>query len=846
MDADTPTEVSPAVREISRFCSGARRPKVSAMNTFNPGDRKETLLLVDDNELLRRVLRMWLHRAGFAVVEAGTGKDGLLLAREKPNLIILDVRLPDMSGLEVCRHLKDDEATAHIPVLLLSGHFVGATDKIHGLEVGADSYLFKPVEEMELLATIRALLRVREAEHAAETLADEWQATFDAISDGICLLDLHGAIKRCNVALPRMLSTTPGTPAPFTTDILGRSFFSLLPESIRAAAEEVYRTMETSHQRASEELQVGEAWLRFVFDPVLDAADDLTATVCLVNDVTDRKLMDLLHLQSAALAAAVNAIFITDVEGKIQWTNEAASRLSGYAPEELLGEIPRALKADEKDESLYRDLWTAVRSGRPWSGEVVERRRDGSYYVVQQSITPLQNAVGEITHLIVIHEDITARKEAENRIAYLAYHDALTGLPNRVLFQERLVPALAQARRHDRLVALHFIDLDNFKDINDTLGHAVGDAVLREVAQRLRRSVRVSDTVARFGGDEFAIIQTDLTRSDGAAALASKLISVLAEPMMLVGHEVRIGCSIGLTVFPLDNVNAEQLLQNADIAMYQAKNEGRNTYRFYSGDLDAQLRARGDLLGDLRTALTRGELRLHYQPQVNLQTQEVVGIEALLRWQHPRQGLVSPVVFLGLAEESGLIEPLTRWVLEEGCTQLQRWHQDGFSALRLACNLSTASLRKSQVVQLTREILTTTGLASRFLEMEVTESLLLREAEVAQTVGQLHNLGLTISIDDFGTGYSSLNCLHALRVDKLKIDGSFIKNLPDDPNAVILTRAIIDLGHTLQLKVIAEGVETAEQAQFLRAHGCDEAQGYYFAPPMPPDEATAWMRNRGN
>ena len=540
-----------------------------------------------------------------------------------------------------------------------------------------------------------------------------------------------------------------------------------------------------------------------------------------------------MRLQSSALSAAANSIFITDTRGRITWANAAFCRLTGFTIEELIDQTPRLLKSGKHDAEFYQELWETILAGQVWSGEVFEQRKNGEIFTVQQTITPLADVAGEITHFIAVQEDITARKDSEARVEQMAYHDALTGLSNRVDLRNRLEQAVQQAKRHSRSLAIHYIDLDRFKVVNDSLGHAAGDELLQAVARRLESCLRVSDTAARIGGDEFAVLQQGITDLDGAATLASKILGAMAEPFQLSGRDTRISSSIGISVFPLDSNKPEELLRNADMAMYLAKNEGRNNFQFFTSALNVQIRDRLALESDLHAALEKCEFVLHFQPQVNLRTRRLTGMEALIRWQHPTRGLVPPSRFIGLAEECGLIYGISRWVLEQACAQNAAWQAAGLPRRRIAVNISAANFKHGDLCQTIADVLEQTQLSPQYLELEVTETLLLQDEHVTKVVPSLKKMGMTMSIDDFGTGYSSLSYLRCLPVEKLKIDKSFVHGLPESPDDGIIVRAIIDLGHALGHTVIAEGVESEEQLAFLRDRNCDEGQGYFCGRPMP-------------
>jgi diguanylate cyclase (GGDEF)-like protein len=429
------------------------------------------------------------------------------------------------------------------------------------------------------------------------------------------------------------------------------------------------------------------------------------------------------------------------------------------------------------------------------------------------------------------------RKQAEERVRHLAHYDELTGLPNRSMFHERVGHALAQARRGERVLAILFIDLDRFKNINDTLGHDAGDRVLKEIADRLRGCLRESDTVARLGGDEFVVLTEGLAQPAQVAAVAQKMLAAIAKPVVLETQEVHISASIGISTYPGDSGDMQGMMKNADIAMYRAKEQGKNNYQFYSAQMNVHTLERLAMESDLRRALERNEFLLHYQPKVDIGSGRVAGVEALVRWQQSGKALIPPAQFIPLAEETGLIVPIGEWVLRTACAQNKAWQDRGLPRLRMAVNLSARQFAHENLVQDVARILSETELAPAALEFEITESMVMSNPERAvQLLNKLKRMGIYLSIDDFGTGYSSLGYLKRFPIDSVKIDRSFIRDLPGDGDDAAITEAIIAMAHSLRLKVIAEGVETEEQLRFLREHGCDEMQGYFFSRPLPEGE----------
>ena len=530
-------------------------------------------------------------------------------------------------------------------------------------------------------------------------------------------------------------------------------------------------------------------------------------------------------------------------DGRLVYVNPTFAAIFGYTPQEIGGmSNPIETLVAEPDRSRVTQyiLEQSGKGGGNVRFSFHGMHKDGR--CVDVDVHSREVEYRHRTAVIGVALDVTEQKASQERLNYLAYYDVLTKLPNRTLFMDRLHLAIAGAGRHGTMMALLFLDLDHFKGINDTLGHAIGDRLLQETAVRLQSCVRQTDTVARLGGDEFAIIQTDLLSVDGAQMLAQKIVESIAQPFMLDGHEVYTSTSIGVTIYPLEQASPEQLLKNADMAMYAAKAQGRNNFQFYSPAMNTEAHKHRDLQIGLRQALERSELKLHYQPKINLRSGEIVGAEALLRWGHPQLGFIPPLEFIPIAEESGLIVPVGEWVLKQACRDIKAWQLAGLPGLCVSVNLSAVQFKRQNLVEAVIQALRESDLEPRYLELEITESLLMQTgAATVDVLDSLRQLGIRISIDDFGTGYSSLNYLKHLPVDILKIDRSFIIDIPADASDVAITKAIISLSHHLELKVIAEGVETQEQARFLNENGCDEGQGIYFSKPLPADRFEALL-----
>jgi len=564
------------------------------------------------------------------------------------------------------------------------------------------------------------------------------------------------------------------------------------------------------------------------------------------RDVTMRKAAeDKLYLAAAVFEQAREGFVIADREGRVVTVNQAFCDISGYDADELQGQQTAALGFGIGRREVRRQVRTALQTSGHWQGEVRTSRKDGSHYTCWAAITQQRDGSGAVTHYIGILNDITQFREVERNLVRLAHVDTLTDLPNRALLADRVGQLTSVSRRDHRPFALMFMDLDQFKNINDTLGHSVGDALLGEVARRLQGMLREVDTVARLGGDEFAVLLPGADTA-GAELVASKLLERLAEPCMVQGHELSMTMSIGIATYPSDGDDYEILSRNADTAMYRAKHEGKATWRFFAAGMQQRSARQLQLESALRRALERNEMLLHYQPQLDANGETLVGVEALLRWRHPEFGMVSPVEFIPLAEISGQIVAIGEWVLRTAVAQLKSWMDAGVPPMVVAVNLSAVQFRHAGLPDVVLRALNDAGLPARHLELELTESVTANPAAAIATMDALHGLGVRLSLDDFGTGYSSLSHLKRFPLHTLKIDQSFVRDIDTDPDDRAIVQAIIQMARALNLKTIAEGVETDAQHQFLRREGCDMMQGYRFCRPMDAAALEMWIASREN
>ncbi len=662
------------------------------------------------------------------------------------------------------------------------------------------------------------------------------------VSDAMVAKDLQGRFVLFNPAAQRLIGQS-------AEQVLGRTEREVFPP-------EQARRLECDDQRIRRDREVfsveetlnmsdGPHVLLTVKGPLYDEQGELSGTFVVARDITRRKRAENELRIAAAVFDSQLGMMVTDAQGVVQRVNRAFTRITGYEPRDIVGRNPRMLRSGLQPPAFYTDMWRQLRERGHWQGELVNRHRDGSLYHERLDVSAIRDEQGAVLHYVGSISDITREKSASARIEHLRYHDPLTELPNRSLLQDRLAHALQADSRSGEFGALLLLDLDNFKNVNDSLGHAFGDRVLVQAAQRMRRTLRAEDTLARFGGDTFAVLVEGLGRVPAqaatlAAGIATKLRQALEQPFQLEARTLSCGASIGLTLFDGDSEQVDLLMREADLAMYRAKEQGPGGLCFFEQAMQVELEARNALEADLRAALAAREFVLHYQGQFDARGRRI-GAEALLRWMHPGQGLLGPGCFIHLAEQTGLIEPLGQWVLEQACQRLAAWAREEVTRdLSLAVNVSARQFRHADFVQRVLQALDAAGADPRRLQLEITESLALENLQ--DTVFKLRELracGVGVALDDFGTGNSSLAYLAQLPLDQIKIDKSFVDPLPADPTSVLIVQAVLALGHGMGLQVVAEGVETAAQHEYLSSLGCDVFQGYLFARPVAQCEFLA-------
>ncbi len=681
------------------------------------------------------------------------------------------------------------------------------------------------------LEQARALCGIARALPGACKLASQVRI-LDQIHESVITMDLGGYITGWNRSAEALFGYS-------AAEAIGRHILFLYAdpdsdddsEGFRDAfLEEGGRELEVRRRRKSGET----FWASLQLSLSRDETGEPVGLVGYLSDITSRiEAEKTMRLQARIFEHSAESILITDADRRILSVNPAFSRMTGYAEADVIGRVPGLLRSARHPLHFYEALWQRVETDGGWHGEVWTRRKNGEDFPSWASISLVRNREGQVCNYFSIFTDITERKVAEERIHHLACYDGLTGLPNRTLLYRLTDQALAAARRNRQHGALLFVDLNRFKPINDSLGHGVGDRLLQQVAERLRSVVRTEDVVARLGGDEFVIALFDIARREHAAMVAQKVIAALATPFLIDGHELCVGVAIGISVYPRDGGETETLLRMADIAMYRSKETGQDGYTFYSREMNQRALERLRIESGLRHGIEQNELLLHYQPKVDIATGHIVGVEALVRWQHPDLGLMLPDAFIPIAEESGLIVQLSAWVLRAALLQTRAWNEAGLPGIRVAINLSARDFSPGLAGRLQR-LLEEHAVPPNRVELEITEGMLTHSSEaVIAMMDSLTALGVSLSLDDFGTGYSSLAYLKRFPIDTLKIDRSFVTGIPQDGNDCAIAGAIISMAQRLGHRVIAEGVETRAQLEFLKSLGCQEIQGHYFSPPVP-------------
>lgn len=656
--------------------------------------------------------------------------------------------------------------------------------------------------------------------------------------DGIHILDLEGHLIEWSPSFIEMLGYTEEEAYHLSvSDWDAKHSSEEIIKTIHTISNSSSMRIETIHRRKDGTLLDVEITTRAI---ILEGKPYIYASA---RDISDRKKVENeLHKLSQAIEQSPSTIIITDLDGTIEYVNTAFELATGYTKAEAIGNNPRLFQSGKTPKNYYDEMWRELLGGNTWRGEFINRRKNGAEYIETVKVAPIFQPDGRITHYMAIKEDVSEKKQTEERLNYLTNFDPLTGLPNSIQLEDRINYAIKLAKRKNGKFSLMFLDLDHFKNINDTLGHKSGDKLLIEVAKRLQSVIRDEDTISRFGGDEFILLLPNAD-AEGVVHVVQKLLNIMTEAFSVDQNELIVTASIGISIYPHDGSDHETLSKNADTAMYRAKQNGRNNYCFFTQSMQESTARNLQLTNALHHALERNQLSVVYQPQISALDGHVIGAESLLRWNHPEFGNISPVEFIPLAEDSGLILPIGEWILRTAVQQFKDWMDNDFDPMIVAVNISAVQFRHPDLPGLVTKILDEVGLPPEYLEIELTEAAAMSNPDLACDIMEiLHNQGIRMSIDDFGTGYSSLSYLKKFKVYKLKIDQSFVRDIHIDPDDKAIVKAIISMAHSLGLQTIAEGVETIEQLEYLQEQGCDEIQGYYYSKPLSSEDFDRFVR----
>ena len=820
-----------------------------------------SIVVVDDRVTNRNILAQLARSLGAdAQVRAFETPQSALdwMIDKKVDLVVTDFQMPGMNGAEFVRECRRKISCFDVPIIVITA-YEDRDYRYKALEAGATDFLLSPIDHHEFRTRANNLLTMwRQKQiirNRAVSLEHELKET---------ILQRAKDLRRSEEKLRNVIDTVPALVS--ASDALGRyvflnsfhkTYFDFEPQKAigRSKSDLFGEEYGNRHRELDQQIFRDSDMLVGIEDQLVDQSgdervflttkaplrgnsdtDDMVVTVSL--DITARmRAEDDVRKLSLAVEQSPASVMITDVTGVIEYVNPKFVDVTGYSAEEVLGKSARILNSGYTSSEYYRELWETVLAGHEWRGEFHNKKKNGENYWEYASVSPIKDSNGKITHFLAVKEDITVRKQHEEQLLRQANYDGVTDLPNRVLGLDRLTQALARSHRNGTTVALMFIDLDRFKNVNDTLGHLAGDQLLKEAGLRFRECVREGDTVARMGGDEFTIILPDLPTPNSAEFVAEKIHNGFVQPFFIEGQELFITASIGITIYPMDAEAPHALMQNADSAMYRAKALGKNRTQFFTRELNEHALERVKIENHLRRAIERNEFTLNYQPIVELKSGRLVGAEALLRWQNDELGSVPPSRFIPLAEDAGLISSIGEWVLEDVCRQHAEWRGKSGPPIRISVNVSSRQFREGALVDTLKRSAGEQGVPWDDLELEITEGLLMDDLpESKATFRELIEMGIRFSLDDFGTGYSSLNYLKRFPVRSLKIDRSFIQGVIDIPDDAVLVQAIINMAHSMNLEVVAEGVETREQLDFVRRNGCDLVQGYFFSKPLPPDQ----------
>ena len=809
----------------------------NGMPLITLGDANVNLVLVvDDDEAARLMTTITLEQSGFQVMEAvDCASARARFAERKPDIVLLDVLLPDGDGFTLCRELLQDPRGHDLPIAMVTG--LGDIESIHhAYESGATDFITKPVSWGSLPYRLQFILRAKKAFRDVSVSEGKTRALLAGIPDMILRIDRDGHVIDMQVGaytheMDHWVSYDEDSgeghlPAPV--------YRILAPQIRRVFAGKGEQLVEFDWSPLAGKMRTWEARVML---------REQQEVVMVIRDITQRKHQEAeLRLWAKVFEGSNEAIMILDDQFRIVLVNKTYEKMMGFSAEDVLGVDAAQIGASQHPRGFFRNLIAILNERGAWLGELSNRRKNGETFPSWFSISRVLGSDGQIENYIAIFTDISERKKSRERLDFLAHHDSLTELPNRTLLNDRLEMAINTAKRRQEKVGLLFIDLDRFKNINDSLGHAAGDQILRQTALRLKKVIRNDDTVARLGGDEFVVLLPRVHDERDLAEVAIKVREELLKPYLVEEMPLHLSPSIGIAIYPEDGSSPSELIKNADAAMYLAKEKGRNNYQFYTPLLNSRTLDRLKLEYDLRQALELGQFELHYQPQMDATNQQLYGAEALIRWRHPERGLVQPNDFIPLAEEIGLIIPIGNWVIAEAARQVTRWQAEGAISLVVSVNISALQFHQPGFMAEVQTIMDDAGAAPQSLELELTESMLMSDMDASiEVLQKFRDLGYRIAIDDFGTGFSCLNYLRRLPVNILKIDQSFVRDMQSDEASLAIVSYIIRLAQSLGMDTIAEGVETSHEMTLLVNEGCRLMQGYHFSKPLPPGQFDAWL-----
>lgn len=803
------------------------------------------ILLVEDTQTdaelaLRELTRSGIRHNGLRVETEQELRTEL--TRFEPDIVLSDFSMPHFDGLSALKVVR--EVRPDIPFIFVSGR-IGEELAIESLKMGANDYVIKTNLSRLPSAVMGAMERIeqRDARRRVEAELQNSNHMFRTFMDNLSgvafIKDVDGRFVFANHALDKVLNVEAGAS-------IGKLDMELMPEQTALALRELDQRVRADGKSVQgvEKIPtpIGDSyWLSTRF-PLTDSTNSVQHVGGISINITElMKMQQDLALRNRAIEASVNPIVIVDavaINQPLIYVNSAFEAITGYSSEEAVGRNCNFLQGSDRDQPELQKLRDAIREKRAVSVLLRNYRKDGSLFLNELYVAPVTGEQSDdVRYFVGVLYDVTQIRRYQEDLERQANYDALTGLANRNLLHERTQQALIQARRYGYLLTVVFIDIDNFKLVNDSLGHSAGDELIITVAERLRVCVRDGDTIARIGGDEFVMLLMNQNFEDANLQIMKRIQEEMTQPVLIRGKALVVTCSMGLARFPEDGEDSESLLANADVAMYRAKANGRNSFQFYAKEMNARAGDRLSLESDLWHALENNELHLNYQPQIDMRTGRIIGVEALIRWHHPKRGQISPMEFIPVAECNGLIIPIGRWVLETACKHSLQLQREGFAPLRVAVNLSARQLSQRDFVESVQEVIDATGIDPGTLELEVTESMVMQNVDDAVGIlGRLNEMGVQLSLDDFGTGFSSLAYLKRFPIDRLKIDQSFIRHCDQDRDDAIISQTIIALAHGLKIKVIAEGIETAAHLEFLKKNDCDEGQGYFISRPLPFDK----------